>query len=82
MLEVARVASDKFDLKVAASPFSSPSIPLMLGQRWRVNWCGKSNSTMSGRASIPSVKPALRNSLARVSSDSMDEVSISTAQFR
>ena len=37
VLEVARVASDKFDLIVPESPFSSPRIPLMLGQRWRVN---------------------------------------------
>ena len=33
VLEVARVAADKFNLKVAESPFSSPRIPLISGQR-------------------------------------------------
>ena len=37
VLEVVRVTSDTFDLKVAESPFSSPRTPLMSGQRWRVN---------------------------------------------
>ena len=81
VLEVARVASDTFDLKVAESPFSSPRTPLMLGQRWRVNWCGRSNSTSSGRTNILSVKPALKNSLVMLASDSREELLISTAQF-
>ena len=80
-LEVTRVAADTFDLKVAESPLSSPRTLLMSGQRWRVNWCGKSNSTTCGRANISSVKPALKNSLVRLASDSRDELSISTAQF-
>ena len=33
VFEVARVAADRFDLKVAESPFSSPRIPLISGQR-------------------------------------------------
>ena len=45
LLEVTRVASDTFDSKVAESPFSSPGAPLMSGQRWKVDWCGKLNST-------------------------------------
>ena len=81
VLEVARVASDMFDLKVAESPFSSPRTPLMLGQRWRVNWCGRSSSTSSGITNISSVKPHLVNSLSMLSSESMDELLISTAQF-
>ena len=33
VFEVAMVAADTFDLKVAGSPFSSPRIPLISGQR-------------------------------------------------
>ena len=33
VFEVAMVAADTFDLKVAESPFSSPRIPLISGQR-------------------------------------------------
>ena len=80
VLEVARVAAETFELKVAESPFSSPRIPLMSGQRWRVNCCGKSNSTSTGSTNISSVKPALKNSREILPSDSMDELSISTAQ--
>ena len=81
VLKVVRVASDTFYLKVAESPFSSPRTPLMLGQRWRVNLCGKSNSTSSGLTNISSVKPALEDSLVMLASDSREELSISTAQF-
>ena len=37
IFEVAMVAADTFDLKVAESPFSSPRRPLISGHRWRVN---------------------------------------------
>ena len=33
VFEVATVATDRLDLKVTESPFSSPRIPLMSGQR-------------------------------------------------
>ena len=81
ILEVARVASDTFDLKVAESSFSSPRTLLMSGQRWRVNWCGKSSSTSSGITNISSVKPHFTNSLSTLSSVPMEELSIVTAQF-
>ena len=35
--EVAMVAAEQFDLKVAELPFSSPRIPLISGHRCRVN---------------------------------------------
>ena len=37
VFEVAMVAADTFELKVAASPFSSPRMPLISGHKWRVN---------------------------------------------
>ena len=36
VLEVAIVASKQFDLIAPESPFSSPSMPMMSRQRWRV----------------------------------------------
>ena len=75
------MASEQFDLIVSESPFSSSRRPLISGQKWRVSWCFKSNSTSGGITKTSSVNSHLANSQSTLSSDSIVELSISIAQL-
>ena len=78
-MKVPRAASEQFDLMVPESPFSSQRRPLISGQRWRVIWCFKSNSTSGGITKTSSVNPHLANSRSTLLSESIVELSISIA---